>query len=246
MKAIIIPVSLITLLVSALLLVGIFGIPNQEQPEQQVKFLNWGTPPQVDTGGPWPYAQPNEIQDFVNRLDAIAIATVSAISEPVEEGPYQTSATSTPSGLPAPSITVTYYTLDLEQVLLNDGNLSSNPRLRQSGIHYGGSPQIGKRYLFGMRINPDGKSYGAPREWNIIPLDRGAIQNIDGTEPGYTGVTDEASLKESIESALPNRVRLQPEQWPQVQSNENAPAETPQPPGGDPDDDTAPAGNANN
>ena len=245
MKAIIIPVSLITLLVSVLFLVGVFGISNQEQPEQ-VKFPDWGTPPEVDTRGPWPYASPNEIQDFVNRLDAIAIATVSAISEPVEEGPYQTSATSTSPGFPAPSITVTYYTLDLEQVLLNDGNLSSNPRLRQSGIHYDGSPQIGKRYLFGMRINPDGKSYGAPREWNIIPLDSGAIHNIDGTSPGYTGVTDETSLKESIESALPNRVRLQPEQWPKVQANENAPAETPQPPGGPGPDDTGPAGNANN
>ena len=210
-------------LTTLLFLVGIFGIINPKQPEQ-VKFPDWGTPPEVDPNGPWPYAPPDDIQDFVNRLDAIAIATVSEISEPVEEVPYQTSATSTPPKFPAPSITVTYYTLDLEQILLNDGNLSANPRLRQSGIHYAGSPQIGKRYLFGMRANPDGKSYGAPREWNIIPLDRNTIYNIDGTSPNYPNVTNETSLKESIKSALPNRVRLQPEQWPKAQTNENAPA----------------------
>ena len=210
-------------LTTLLLLVGVFGTLNPKQLEQ-VKFPDWRTPPELDPKGPWPYAPPDDIQDFVNRLDAIAIATVSAISEPIEEVPYQTSATSTRLNFPAPSITVTYYTLDLEQIMLNDGNLSANPRLRQSGIHYAGSPQIGKRYLFGIRANPDGKSYGAPREWNIIPLDRNTIHNIDGTSPNYPSVTNEASLKESIKSALSKRVRLQPEQWPKAQTNENAPA----------------------
>ena len=81
MKAIIIPVSLITLLVSVLFLIGVFGTLNQEQPEQ-VKFLDWGTPPQVDTkrsihGDPTTsmglpisaiYLPPQSIQDLVNRV----------------------------------------------------------------------------------------------------------------------------------------------------------------------------------
>lgn len=244
MKKLIIPVSLITLLA----LVGIIGILSQEQ-QGQAKFLDWGTPPEVDTRGPWPYAAPEGIQDFVNRLDAIVVATISSISEPVEEGPYRIAGTPPPPtqpGFPTPSITVTYYSLDLEQVLLDDGNISSHPRLRQSGIHYDGAPQLGNRYLFGVRVNPDGKSYGAPREWNIIPLDGGAIHNIDGTSPGYTGVSDETSLKESIARALPGRVRLQPEQWPLVQADENAPAETPAAPGSPGADDAGPTGNTNN
>ena len=244
MRTIIIPATLITLLA----LVGVFGILSQKQPVQ-VKFSDWGRAPEVDTKGPWPYAYPEGIQDFVNRLDAIVIATVSAISEPVAEGPYRIAGTPPPPtqpGFPTPSITVTYYTLDLEQVLLDDGNISSHPRLRQSGIHYDGSPQLGKRYLFGVRVNPDEKSYGAPREWNIIPWDGGAIHNIDGTSPGYAGVSDETSLKESIERAIPGRVRLQPDQWPKVQVDENAPAETPAGPGGPGNDDAGPAGNTNN
>lgn len=245
MRTIIMPLSLATLL----LLVGsiaILGGCSIEEPERTKKFLDWGTPPEVDLRAPWPYAPPEEIQDFVNRVDAIAIATVSAISDPIEEGPYRLPGVPSPPsqpGFPDPTIMVTYYTLNLEQILLDDGNISDNPNLRQSGAHYAGSPQIGRRYLFGMRVNPDGRSYGAPREWNIIPLDSGSIHNIDGTEPGYVGVTDEVSLKEAIESAIPGRVRLQPDQWPKVPVDENAPDETPQGPGGDSDD--GPAGNTN-
>ena len=258
MRKIIISRPVITILafLAALGLIALFGraTPSpfgQSSPaSHEIELEDWGHPvPTGYTYAPWPYIYPEDIQGYVSRVDVIAIATVSEISAPVEEGPYRLPGTPHPpeeAGFPDLTITVTYYTLNLEQILLDDGNISDNPNLRQSGIHSKESPQVGQRYLFGMRINPDEKSYGAPKEWNIIPLDGGSLRNIDGTPTEYVGVTDEASLKEAIESAIPGRARLQPDQWPRVSVNEDAPAETPQAPGGPDDGDGGPTGNTNN
>ena len=144
---------------------------------------------------------------------------------------------------------VVYYDINLEDVFLDDGNLVANPRLRLFGRHSNLRPQVGERFLFALGANPDGKSYGVAGDWCLIPLDGGAIRNFDGESPGYAGVTDETSLKSAVKKAVPNRVYLPLNQWPIQEkwlANEDAPAETPQPPGGPDDGDGGPTGNTNN
>ena len=196
------------------------------------------------------YLPPQNIQDLVNRVDAVITGTISAIGNTASEGPYNDSQgvnQLTQAGYPAPVITVTYYTITVDEILLDDGNIASNPILRLGGSPSESLPQVGESFLFALDVNPDLKSYGIIENWNLIPLDGGSIQNFDGVEPGYTGVTDEKSLTSAIQKAVTTRSPSQPPDWPKrpFLVDENAPAETPQPPGDGPDD-TGPAGNANN
>ena len=219
-------------LITLLSLIGVFGTLNQEQPEQ-VKFLDWGTPPQMDPkrsihGNPTTsmglpisaiYLPPQNIQDLVNRVDAVITGTISAIGNTASEGPYNDSQGSNPltqSGHPPPTITVTYYTITIDQILLNDHNIAANPILRLGGSHSQSLPQVGETFLFALDVNPDRKSYGIIENWNLIPLDGGPIQNFDGTEPGYPGVTNEKSLISAIQNAVTTRSPSQPSDWPKI------------------------------
>ena len=131
---------------------------------------------------------------------------------------------------------VTYYDITLDDVYLDDDNLSQYPRLRLSGDHSSIRPQVGERFLFVLGANPDGKSYGVTADWNLIHLDGGPVRNFDGKSTGYVGVVDEGSLKDAVRAAVPKRVHLPMDQWPVQQkwlADENTPSGTPPSPGGD-------------
>lgn len=197
------------------------------------------------------YLPPQSVQDLVNRVDAVITGTISAVGDTASEGPYNDSQGAnrlTQAGYPAPAITVTYYTITVDEILLDDGNVAANPILRLGGSHGERLPQVGESFLFALDANPDRKSYGIIEDWNLIPLDGGSIQNFDGAEPGYTGVTDEESLKSAIQKAAVTRSPSQPHEWPKrpFQADENAPGETPAAPGGPGADDAGPTGNTNN
>ncbi len=195
---------------------------------------------------------PQSIQDLINRYDVVFTGTIAAVGEPVDEKAYdwtpEDDARAQSRGIPPLRFRMIYYEIELGEVFLDDGNLRAYPRLRLSGDHSPIRPQVGERFLFALGANPDGKSYGVNADWNLIHLDGGPIRNFDGKGTGYAGVTNEASLKSAVQAAVPNRVHLPRDQWP-VQSkwlaDENAPAETPQPPGGDGPGDRGPVGNAN-
>ena len=163
------------------------------------------------------YLPPQSIQDLVNRVDAVITGTISAIGNTASEVPYNHSQETNPltqSGHPPPTITVTHYTITIDQILLNDHNIAANPILRLGGSHSESLPQVGETFLFALDVNPDRKSYGIIENWNLIPLDGGPIQNFDGTEPGYPGVTNEQSLKSAIQKAVTTRSPSQPSDWP--------------------------------
>ena len=199
------------------------------------------------------YISPQSVQDLVNRNDAVFTGTITAVGEPVDEKPYdwtaEEDARDQSRGIPLLRFRMTYYDIELGEVFLDDGNLLTNPRLRLSGDHSPIRPQVGERFLFALGANPDGKSYGATANWNLIHLDGGAIRNFDGRGPSYEGVTDETSLKSAVKKAVPARVYLPVNQWPiqeKWRANEDAPAETPQTPGAPDDGDGGPTGNTNN
>ena len=199
------------------------------------------------------YRPPQSVQDLLNRHDVAFTGTIGAVGEPVDEKAYgwnaEQEALDQARGIPSFRLRVTYYQLQFDEVFLDDGNLRANPRLRLSGDHSRIRPQVGERFLFILGANPDGKSYGVNADWNLIHLDGGPIRNFDGASPGYAGVTDEATLKAAIQTAVPRRVHLPIDQWPIQEkwlANENAPAETPQAPGGPAPGGNGPTGNANN
>lgn len=159
------------------------------------------------------YLPPDSVQDLVNRVDAIVVGKISKVSDTVQEGPYNLDPE--PVGdRPAPSIQVTYYEIALEDVLLDDNNVSSNSLLRLSGMHRASKPQVGERYMFALGVNPDNKSYGVSGAWGLVIFDDGPVRNFDGTPLEYDGVTDQATLKSLVKSSLADRVKLPPSEWP--------------------------------
>jgi len=153
------------------------------------------------------------VQDLVNRVDAVVVGKIISVSDSVQEGPYDLDP-ETIGDRPAPNILVTYYEIKLEEVLLDDGNVSSNALLRLAGRHSPSYPQVGEDYLFALGVNPDSKSYGVSGAWGLIIFDDGPVRNFDGTPLEYDGVTDQASLKGLVKSSLEDRVKLPPSEWP--------------------------------
>lgn len=176
---------------------------------------------------------PQDLQDLVNRVDAIIIGTIASISDTIEKLPpgatQQDYQWAIDRGLPLPYIRTVFYDITIEEVLLDDGNIKSNARLRLSGDHSPIRPQIGERFMFALGQDYDRKSYGITDNWHLVFLDQGPIRNFNGHPPGYPGVTNEASLKDAIKSAIPKRTPLPLDQWPRVQAPET-PATSPQPP----------------
>ncbi len=163
---------------------------------------------------------PQSVQDFVNRSQAIVIGTVTAISEPVIERPYNFNPADF-AELPEsqwPSIEVAYWTIEIEQMLLDDGNIEANPKVRMepNPPHRTDKPlpQLNGRYLFTLGRNTDSQSYGISADWMILNLGGDEIKDIGGTAPGFADGVREAALVEDIKEAARNHEYLPPGQWP--------------------------------
>ena len=157
---------------------------------------------------------PQDVQDLVNRSEAIVIGRVTAVSEPVKELPYFTTEEDY-ADLPewaVPWEEVVYFDIAIEEVLLDDGNISDNPHLQMGS----GSalPALDGRYLFTLHRNPDLLSYGVSAAWMVLSLDGDEIRDLAGTAPGYTGVTDEPSLVDGVRDAAANHDFLPIGEWP--------------------------------
>ena len=165
-------------------------------------------------------APPQNVQEFVNRSEAIVLGTVTAISEPVVERPYNFDPTIF-AMIPEsdwPSIEVAYWTITIEQVLLNDGNIEANSRLRMepdpSHRPDKPHPELNGRYLFTLGRNPDSLSYGITADWMILNLSEAAIKDIDGNTPGFIDGAQEAELLKKIRVAAEKHEYLPPSEWP--------------------------------
>ena len=188
---------------------------------------------------------PQSVQDLVNRSHAVVIGSISAISEVRGELPYGTTAEDFQGEMYQgfqPHMDVAYYEIAIEEVLLDDGNIRSHPRLRLEPDPV--LPQMGQRYLFTLGRNPDSKSYGIAANWMILTLSDGEFRNLDGSRAGYLSVANEASLVQAIKEAVPNHDFLPVNQWPdRFAANEGDSPATPAPPGGPGNGPAAPVGN---
>ena len=165
------------------------------------------------------FKAPSDIQQLVNRSDAVVVATVSSISDTksIVFGEPSDAAALVAQGWPEPRVEETHYELLVEQVLLDDGSiggLKNNPKLALSGTHGPQSPQKGERIMFALLARPDPGLYSLVANWSLIPLDGGPIRNFDGKDPGYAGVMDEASLKYAVIEAANNHAKSPPSEWP--------------------------------
>ena len=166
-------------------------------------------------------APPANVQEFVNRSDAIVIGSVASVEGPFEELGYGFDLDYFEGKLEGPGFlfalpttTVTYYAIELEEILLDDGNILGNSSLRvNTSFPDSFGLQSGDRLLFSLLRNPDFRSYGAFIPWALMFLDGGEPRDFNGGSLPYRGVTDEASLVTAIESAIPGRVSIPVDLW---------------------------------
>ena len=167
------------------------------------------------------FKAPETVQELVNRSDVVLIGTVQSVSETksVLFGSSSDASALVSQGFPEPRIEETHYEIAVEQVLLDDGvagSLKGNPSIALSGTHTTLSPQVGERIMFALLSRPGDDLYSLVANWSLIPLDGDSIRNFDGTDPGYDGVTDEASLKAAVTTAAGSYVKAEPAKWPTV------------------------------
>ena len=160
---------------------------------------------------------PKHIQDFVNRASVIVIGTVISVEGPVEDLGYSADDTyleliryDLENSRPLPWITVTYYEIDLEDIVLDDGNIAGNAFVRMHGAPDDYDLHPGDRLLFAMSPNPDFRSYSPHNPWGMILLDGGELRYFNGRPLPFDEVSDEETLVAAIEAALPARVITPP------------------------------------
>ena len=157
---------------------------------------------------------PTDVQDFVDRSHAVVIGTIATVSNPTDELPYNKTADDYPAeDVDDMRLQVTYYDITIEEVLLDDGFISSNARLRLDGDHSLIRPQVGERFVFSLARNPGNKNYGVMTDWMVLTTSDG-VKNYDGSDPSYDGVTDETSFLRAIRTAVESYSHKQFMQWP--------------------------------
>ena len=157
---------------------------------------------------------PADVQDFVDRSHAVVIGTIAAVSSPSDELPFNKTADEYPSeDVENMRLRVTYYDITIEEVLLDDGFVSNNARLRLDGDHSLIRPQVGEKFVFSLARNPGNKNYGVMADWMVLTTADG-VKNYDGTSPGYKDIVDEASLLRAIRTAAQSYSYKGLMQWP--------------------------------
>ena len=160
---------------------------------------------------------PQDVQDLVNRSHAVVVGTISAVSDPLDELPYGKTKSDYPAeDLQLMHLRVTYYSIEIEEVLLDDGIVSAFPRLRLDDVHNPRRPQVGERFVFTLARNPDDQSYGVVADWMVLNVADG-LKNYDGSDPAYDDATDEVSFLRAVRAAAGSYDFSEFSEWPDKQ-----------------------------
>jgi hypothetical protein len=162
---------------------------------------------------------PQSVQDLVNRGDAIVIASIASVGETRYEGAFATTtgafAVVTPEvGQPTLGFPVTYYGLDIEEILVDDGLIRQTPVIRVLGAPGSDSqPLEGHRYLYVLGRNPDGTSYGRYASWAQLDLTGKVAKDARGLDVRYASNGRPTEFLKEIREKLPNRVPTGRSDW---------------------------------
>ncbi|MEX0927373.1 MAG: hypothetical protein WD208_11795 [Dehalococcoidia bacterium] len=147
---------------------------------------------------------PATMEEFVRAPGAIVIGQVGRILETRFEGPFDTATgefpvfASEPDGLP-----VTYFELEIDQILKDDGVIGESRLLRLGGVPGGDlHPEVGDRLLFSLGRNSDGTSYGIVGEWSMIHMDEDMVKTFTGGTLNFAQDTHPDEFVQEVRSAI--------------------------------------------
>lgn len=144
----------------------------------------WNAENEADASHTLAVPGPSDLDELVNRVDAVVIGKVSMPERSAYEGGFDSSTEqftecdSRECGLP-----VTYYAVQINEVLLDDGFVLDNPLLRISGFVEDSAevhPKADQEYVMFLWRNPENSSYGYPGAWNVVSLEDGKARDLFG------------------------------------------------------------------
>ena len=163
--------------------------------------------------------EPADIQELVNRSRAVVVGSISSVGELVSEPPYNAEDFEDWPEDEKPTVEVTYYDISIEEVLLDDGYVNDNAKLRLAPVWHT-QPILNGRYVFALDRNPDNLSYGISATWDMLFLDGDAITDLSGKDPGYEGAATESDLLSELRTASESYVFKPMIEWPDRYSEE--------------------------
>ena len=157
--------------------------------------------------------EPADIQELVDRSNAVVVGSISSVGELVSEQPYNAEDFEDWPEDERPTRDMRYYGITIEEVLLDDGYVEDNARLRLAPI-WPQQPILNERYIFVLSRNPDNLSYGISATWDILSLGGDAITDIAGKDPSYDGVSTETELLKALKAASDDYSHKPLNEWP--------------------------------
>jgi len=204
-----------TLVCLSIFLLVLSGCTQSDTEQDVESFEAVSQGPVISLGKPLP--APRSMIEFVDKADVIVIGTVGTSFREVMEGPYNANElVQDHRDVPPPHLPFTYYEVQIQEIILNDGTIGTKEPLSLRVDGHPSTlleaeqgewemPRSGERYLFVLRKNPDGQSYGTGG-WGMLHIDGKEILFCNRTQSTIT-FTDNRSphdfideLKEVVES----------------------------------------------
>ena len=144
--------------------------------------------------------EPADIQELVDRSHVVVVGSISLVGDLISESPYNAEDFEDLPEDQRPTREMRYYGITIEEVLLDDGYVEDNAKLRLAPV-WPTQPKLNERYVFVLGRNPDNRSYGISATWDMLVLGKDTITDLDGKDPGYEGAATEAGLLSALRTA---------------------------------------------
>lgn len=167
---------------------------------------------------------PTSIQELVNRSDTIIIGSIGPVRRTAMEGPND-DLSKYPQGVPLPLLSFTYYQINVEEVILDDGFIQSEPTLSLPGLpgnngHLGFPMKLSStdRYVFMLSRNPNNKSHGVVAYSGLLNLSGAVVTLADPnhTAPSFAKGVAPLAFVQAVKAAMLARQHVPPSQWEEV------------------------------
>lgn len=157
------------------------------------------------TADNWP--TPTDLQEAVDRADAIVVGTVDRIEGTYFEGPYDSVESSADTAESrSPALPHTYYRLTIQSVLFDDGNIDKAPILRLGGTLGQSNVELGASYVMFLGRNPDNASYGILGSWGLMNVSSAdTVRGLDGNRIGFVGSIEAQNLANEVNERIPSK-----------------------------------------
>jgi hypothetical protein len=180
--------------------------------------------------------EPSSIQELVNTADAIVVGRISGIADVQKEGQFRmTTVEEARLGEPQQRTrSHTYYGIEVEGVLLDDGYVSGQPQLRLGGEpdktfdRWGRirMPHAGDRYILVLHRERDNRTYGALGPWALLKVDNAQVMSsgLESNSPGFARGLNGAEFMATLNAALESRVAEgKGPLWPEIEEDNMEP-----------------------